>query len=62
MTREDCLNYEHKDPDNHLLQQVRNLGYKAIQVAADRTSPMIDLGYSRRDRRREMDLIRFEKS
>lgn len=62
MTREDCLNYEHTDPDNHLLQQVRNLGYKAVQVAPDRTSPMIDLGYPRRDRRREMDFIRFEKS
>lgn len=49
-TRQDCLNYEHKDPDNHLLQQVRDMGYKAVQVAPNENSPMYDFGYPRRAR------------
>jgi hypothetical protein len=54
-TKKHCYEFEHLNPQYNFLFQVIRLGYTAIQVAPNETSPLFDTEYTRRIKTRVQD-------
>lgn len=58
-TKQECYQFEHMSPANHMLAQINRMGLKTIMAAPQAQSPMFDTGYTRRLKHRWKDHVRI---